>query len=153
MSLESPFVEASKRDKIISNISSMDDKDKRKFSHVWLAEKTDGTIIVQFDGRGNEVNYSKVRKALDQGVVEALFFVPVKAHKSCYGVKLSDVTGEAGLMRRGYKKVDQSTGAVVESGYVCRIQAGDKYLYFDGNGNRKICSDESLNVKTEVVDL
>lgn len=152
MTVEDPFITADKRSSVLSSISSMSDKDQRKYSHIWMAERSDGRAMVQFDGRGNELNYGKVKKGLNNSNVKAVYFVPVEADGLCYGVKTGDVNGDVGLLRRGYKKINQSTGAVVDSGYVCRIEAGDKYLYFDGNGNCKVSSDEDLNVKTEVVD-
>lgn len=152
MTVEDPFYKTSKRDEIITNISSMPDEDKEKYTHIWLAELANGENIVQFDTRGNEINYGNVRGELEAGNVVALYFVPIEANRTSYGLDMADVS-DAGLLRRGYIEVNQSTSAVVDRGFVCRIKADDKYLYFDGDGHTVTSHDENLNTKEKLVDL
>lgn len=152
MTVEQPFLTGDKRDSVISNISSMSEEDSQKYNFIWKAELQNGVEIVQFDGRGDENNYSKVRKELERGNVEALYFVPLEAGKQSYGVRPSDVNGETGLLRRAFKVVNQTTGAVEDQGFVARIQAGGKYLYVDGEENTITTKDENLNTKAELVD-
>jgi len=149
MTLEDPFYTTSKRDSIISNISSMPDGDKSKYSFIWKAELEDGTEIVQFDGRGKEQNYSDVRKALEDGRVDSLYWVPVKANKQSFGVDPAQVNGESGLIRRSLIRHD-SQGSILERGQVYRMRAGDKYLYINSSGETTISTDADMSIVGEV---
>jgi len=153
MAVKQPFFTADKRDTILSNISSMPDEDKNKYNFIWKAELENGEEIVQFNGRGEEINYGEVRQELQAGNVEGLYFVPVEAGKKSYGVKPSNVDGETGLIRRAYKVVNQQTGAVEEEGFVIRIKAGDLFLYVDAEEHTVTSHDENLNTKAKLVDL
>lgn len=153
MAVKQPFFTADKRDSILSNISSMPDEDKKKYNFIWKAELENGEEIVQFDGRGEEINYGKVRKQLEKDKVQGLYFVPIEAGKNSYGIKPSDADGEVGLIRRAYKVWNQQTGAVEEEGFVARIQADDLFLYVDGEEHTVTSHDENLNTKAKLVDL
>jgi hypothetical protein len=151
MSVKDPFFQCDKREDIITNISAMPDEDKDRYGFIWKAELTNGSEIVQFDARGKENNYAQVREKLDENKVDGLYFVPVKAGMDSYGVNLSDIDGGTGLMRRGFIRHSQ-TGGVEEQAYVARIQAGDKYLYIDSNGDTVTSHNENLNVYDKLVD-
>lgn len=152
MSVKDPFFRADKRDSVITNISAMPDSEKDRYGFIWKAELEDGSEIVQFTTRGEENNYVQVKKKLEENKVEALYFVPVQAGMDSFGVKPSDVDGEAGLMRRGFIR-HNNIGGVLEQGYVARIQAGEKYLYIDNNGKTVTSHDENLNVYDKLVDV
>lgn len=156
MSVEDPFFETNgeKREKIIDHISSMPDSDKDKYSYIWLAElgqDTNPAEVVQFDARGNETSYSEVRKQLNSNKVAALYWVPVEANKSGFGVKTSDLNSMPDLIRRGYIKHKLGQGGE-ERGFAYRIEADGKYLYVSDDGQTKVSTDEDLNVVSEFVN-
>lgn len=150
MSVEDPFFETSggKRSEILSNISSMPDDDKEKYSYIWMAElgkDTNPAQVVQFDTRGNEINYGEVRKQLNQNNVTGLYWVPVKANRKGFGVKTSDLQAMPELLRRGYI-MHSGTGLVTRKGFAYRIEADGKYLYISDSGETLVNQDEELNV-------
>lgn len=151
MAVEEPFQVFDKRDDILSNISSMSDEDKQKNSFIWLAELKDDTTICQFDGRGEEQNFGKVRTELDAENVEALYWVPVKAGMNSYGVKTADVDGDVGLMKRGFIQVENS-GMEKRRGWAYRVKANDFYLFVDASGDTVSTHDGDLNVVDKLVD-
>jgi len=148
MTVEDPFFEdSSKREEIITNISSMPDSEKQKYSYIWMAElgKNNADKIVQFDTRGNENNYSDVREKLNQDEVHALYWVPVEADRTGYGVKTADIDSMPGLIRRGYI-IHNASGGGQDRGYAYRIKAGEKYLYVSDDGETTVTKDENLNI-------
>jgi len=141
--VEGPFFETSGkvRESIISNISSMSDSDKRKYSYIWKAELVDGSMIVQFDGRGEEQNYGKVREALEKEAVETLYWVPIESGRKGYGLECADAVSDCGLMRRAVINRHQNF-----SGSACRIQCDQKFLYIGDNGETVVTDDKNLSV-------
>lgn len=153
MAVQQPFFETngSKREKIIDHISSMPDEAKQKYEYIWLAElgkDTNPAKVVQFDTRGNETNYGEVRKRLNQNNVAALYWVPIEANKTGYGVKTSDLNDMPGLLKRGYIKHTLGEPGE-ERGFAYRIEADDQYLYVSEDGKTKVSGDEGLNVVEE----
>jgi len=146
--VDGPFFETSGevRESIISNISSMPDDDKKKHSYIWKAELVDGTEIIQFDGRGKEQNYAKVREALEREEVETLYWVPIKSGRTGYGLNCSQADSECGLMRRAYINRHENI-----SGSAYRIRCDDRYLYISEDGETIISPDENLSVVNNFV--
>ncbi|AFH22334.1 hypothetical protein OSG_eHP23_00025 [environmental Halophage eHP-23] len=151
MAVEEPFQVFDKRESVLSNISAMSDEDKKDNVFIWLAELNGGTSVCQFDGRGEEQNFGKVRTGLEKGNVKALYWVPVKAGMDSYGVKTADVDGDAGLMKRGFIQVE-SSGVEKRRGWAYRIKAGDFFLFVDASGDTVSTHDGNLNVVDKLVD-
>jgi len=153
MSVKDPFFETNgeKREKIIDHISSMPDKEKKKYSYIWLAElgkDTNPAEVVQFDTRGNENNYSEVRKQLNDNKVVSIYWVPVEANRKGFGVKTSELNSMPDLVRRGY--IQHTVGqAGEERGFTYRIEADDKYLYVSEEGDTLVTADKDLNIVEE----
>lgn len=150
MSVEQPFFETNgeKRDEIITNISSMPDKDKDKYSYIWMVElgkDTNPAELIQFDTRGNETSYSEVRKQLNDNKVTSIYWVPVEANRKGFGVKTSELNSMPDLIRRGYIKHKLGEPGE-ERGFAYRIEADNKYLYVSDDGQTETTTDEDLNV-------
>lgn len=153
MAVEDPFFETGggKREEIIDHISSMSDDDKQKYSYIWLAElgqDTNPAEIVQFDARGNEQNYGEVRKKLNENKVDSLYWVPVEANRTGFGVNVSDLDSVPGLIRRGFIQ-HSPTGSGQVRGFAYRIEADGKYLYVSDDGDTKVTRNEDFNVVEE----
>ena len=150
MTVEQPFFETngSKREEIIDHISSMSDDEKGKYSFIWLAEINNGERIVQFDTRGDENSYSNVKDELEKENVTGLYWVPIEAGMTGYGLDTSSVSDNCGLLRRGY--IQRTVGeAGSERGFAYRMEADGQYLYVSEDGDALVTQDEALNVVDE----
>jgi len=144
MSVEQPFeVNETVRESCLSNISSMSEGDKSKYSFIWKAELVDGSNIVQFDGRGEEQSFASVKDHLENGEVAKLHWVPVRSGWRGYTLNLGNID-DAKIMRRGFIQHNASGGKIRE-GRVYFMKADNKYLWISGDGNTETNENPDFN--------
>lgn len=130
------------------NLENADTEEVEKLDYIWVAEKTDGTILPQFEPDGTERNYSEVRELDEDSKIEAIYWTPVDQHT--YDSPTSkDIVGATGLtdkyfriFRRGAKKwtmgsfqtKDTKAYAIEVEGVFCFLShRGETFVNGDGN--------------------
>ena len=83
------------------NLENTDREELEKLDYIWVAEKTDGTFLPQFQKDGTERNYSEIRELDENSDIHGIYWTPVEKHVK--GSTSKEIVGATGLTDKHFK--------------------------------------------------
>ncbi|MDY6788786.1 MAG: hypothetical protein SVV03_02375 [Candidatus Nanohaloarchaea archaeon] len=139
-------------DSFRNHFSQASEQDQMELDYFWVAETDSGDYICQYDGKGNEREYSEVRELADRDELVGLYWVPSDGRKATVGTRTDSGSLDAELFRRGYSQLIAYAGTVRRICYV--IRRNDKYCYIadldtlDEEDEILVSDDSELDMET-----